>query len=154
MSVITTLVETGNALKLAEKLEELSRDKFPCNELSQMTESGHTPLALAALLGRQDILLTLLKYGAEVNAANRSGTLDLLSPPSLSPSSCTYHSIMIGYTAIHYSAAWGKLECLRTLVNNGGNHYFFTNSNKDTPRDLALRYNQTPCVTYFDFLGE
>lgn len=58
-----------------------------------------------------------------------------------------------GYTALHHSAAWGHLECLKTLVSLGADH-LLTTRHKETPRDVAVRYGKEECVSYLDAVGE
>jgi len=58
-----------------------------------------------------------------------------------------------GYTALHQAAAWGKIDCLKELVNNGADLQLHT-SNKERAREIALRYNKTECVDYLDWAGK
>ena len=58
----------------------------------------------------------------------------------------------LGYTALHYAAAWGKVQCLKILVELGSNLQVKT-SHGERAREIALRYNQSECVDYLDWAG-
>ena len=57
-----------------------------------------------------------------------------------------------GYTPLHHAACWGKMSCLRVLVENGADIHGKT-VHGEIPRDIALRYNQAECVDYLDWAG-
>ena len=67
------LVELGDTGQLAEKLQELNLSR---ELLCSRNEQGHTPLDLAALLGRLELLNLLIECGGPelINAANKSGS--------------------------------------------------------------------------------
>ena len=64
----------------------------------------------------------------------------------------SYVLLLIGYTALHQAAAWGKIESLKALVDGGADLQLRT-KNKERARETALRYNQTECVDYLDWAG-
>ena len=80
MVSLQALVEQGDKQQLMEKLEE-SKGKScsTIKELFERNQQGHTPLDLAALLGRHEIVKLLLEYGAELDAANKSGIVHTLN---------------------------------------------------------------------------
>ena len=49
---------------------------------------------------------------------------------------------MIGYSALHQAAAWGKKLSVELLVDNGAQVFTETKQNLQTAREIALRYNQ------------
>ena len=57
-----------------------------------------------------------------------------------------------GYTAMHFGAIWGQLECVKVLVSLGAD-YHLTTRHKETVQDLASRYGNTKCVTYINCAG-
>lgn len=71
---LQSLVECGETQQLRDKLEEAhGKSGTTMKELFERNQQGHTPLDLAALLGRHEIARVLLEHGAEVNGANKSG---------------------------------------------------------------------------------
>jgi ankyrin repeat protein len=58
-----------------------------------------------------------------------------------------------GYTAAHFAAAWGQVESLRALIENGANVQL-KNSYNETARDIAQRYSKYSCIEYIDWSGE
>lgn len=61
--------------------------------------------------------------------------------------------IIIGYTALHYSAAWGQEGCLALLADRGAECFYLTHY-KETPKDMALRYGHPQCVDFLTRYGE
>ena len=59
----------------------------------------------------------------------------------------------IGYTAMHYSAAWGQLTCLQLLGSKGADCFAITR-HKETPKAIAQRYGHLECVQFLDNLGQ
>lgn len=71
---LQSLVERGEKLQLQDKLMEgKKKTGSTIKELIERNQQGHTPLDLAALLGRVEIAQVLLEYGAELDSANKSG---------------------------------------------------------------------------------
>ena len=66
---LQSLVQKGDRDQLVEKLEGQSSNK----DLLDRGNQGHTPLELAAVLGREELVGVLLDHGAEVNSGNKSG---------------------------------------------------------------------------------
>ena len=80
------------------------------------TDSGDTPLTLAARDGHDNVVHALLSdYQCPVDAKGQDG-----------------------YTALHYSCRYGHVDVVRTLVNNKANVNAKTDSG-DTPLTLAAR---------------
>ena len=57
-----------------------------------------------------------------------------------------------GYSSLHHAAAWGKIDCLKILVDGGADLQLKTKDN-ERARETALRYGQTECVDYLDWAG-
>ena len=53
---------------------------------------------------------------------------------------------------MHYAAAWGKVQCLKILMELGSDLQMKT-SHGERAREIALRYNQSECVDYLDWAG-
>lgn len=130
--------EMGIVLKCVFKndIERLSRcfedEEDPYKEivgelLTQRDNEGKCPLDLAAILGRHAMVKELLNRGVEVNEATGKG-----------------------YQALHHAAAWGRVECLKVLVDGGAGLHNKTIYD-ETARDIALRYKQTECVDFLDW---
>lgn len=69
---LIALIEKGDRELLVKKLEDI-KGQNSSKELLERTQHGHTPVDLAALLGKKELLELLLEHGAEVNSANKSG---------------------------------------------------------------------------------
>jgi len=65
---------------------------------------------------------------------------------------CVCVCVCAGYTAAHFAAAWGQVDCLRVLANNGAD-MLLKNFHDETPRDIAKRYEKYPCIQYMDWAG-
>ena len=59
-----------------------------------------------------------------------------------------------GHTALHYAAAWGKINTVKALIENGANVHTKTTNTDERARDVASRYEQLECVDYLDWAGE
>ncbi|XP_022099171.1 ankyrin repeat domain-containing protein 45-like [Acanthaster planci] len=89
--------------------------------------TGKTALDMACILDREDMVKELLEKGAEGDAATNRG-----------------------YTALHHAAAWGKLSCIKLLIQFGSNLQVRT-SHGERPRETALRYQHEKCASYLDW---
>ena len=61
---------------------------------------------------------------------------------------------MTGYTPLHFGAMWGRVSCLKLLVNVGSADQRLKTKYGETVRDLSQRYNQTDCTVYLECAGE
>lgn len=61
--------------------------------------------------------------------------------------------LVAGYTALHYAAAWGRIQCLKTLVELAADQQMRT-AHGERAREIAERYGQTECVDFLDWAGE
>ena len=62
--------------------------------------------------------------------------------------------MMTGYTPLHFGAMWGRLSCLKLLINLGSADQKLKTQYGETVRDLSRRYNQTDCTVYLECAGE
>ncbi|ESN98931.1 hypothetical protein HELRODRAFT_135312, partial [Helobdella robusta] len=79
---------------------------------------GRYPLHCACIEGQAGFAIELLDKGVNVNSANENG-----------------------YTALHYSAMWSQLDCLKVLLNKGADVNLKT-LNEETAYDVAKRYKK------------
>ncbi|CAI9582333.1 unnamed protein product [Staurois parvus] len=91
---------------------------------------GRSCLFLACILGRTEIVRTLLKYGANINQQTTRG-----------------------YLPLHCAAAWGHLEVLKTLVELGSD-IMLLNFRGEKACDVAARYNKTDCADFLLWAGK
>ena len=59
---------------------------------------------------------------------------------------------VLGYTPFHFAACWGHKDCLKILVQNGAEVDLRTKYG-ETPRQLAVRYKHSDCISYIDWAG-
>ena len=153
-----SLIEEGGAEQLDKQLEE---DEEREEKLSSFSPDGHTPLELAAMLGKEEVAKVLVAKGAEVNATNTSGqfhvhmqvTIDYVN---LHAHMFAYMSALFtlsGYTALHMCVAWGYLDCTKSLISLGADPQLRTRHG-ETVIELALRYKRTECANFLDTVGE
>lgn len=95
--------------------------------LLEEDQLGRSPLFLACILGRTEIVRALVKYGANINQQTTRG-----------------------YLPLHCAAAWGHLEVLKTLVELGGDILLF-NFRGEKACDIAARYNKTDCADFLQW---
>ncbi|XP_078489862.1 ankyrin repeat domain-containing protein 45-like isoform X1 [Ciona intestinalis] len=95
--------------------------------LKQRSEVGKSPIEVACMLGRADILKDIIKRGCDVNAANGSG-----------------------YCPIHFAAAWGHVKCLEALVESGAS-VDCTTRHGELAKEIAFRYDHNHCVYYLNW---
>ncbi|XP_069823724.1 ankyrin repeat domain-containing protein 45 isoform X1 [Dendropsophus ebraccatus] len=85
---------------------------------------GRRPLSLACILGRTEVVMALVKYGADVNQQTARG-----------------------YSPLHCAAAWGQVDVLKALVESGGD-ILLQNFRGEKACDIATRYNKTECAEF------
>ncbi|XP_076823767.1 ankyrin repeat domain-containing protein 45-like [Clavelina lepadiformis] len=95
--------------------------------LNEKNYIGKTPIQLACILGRVDVLKELLKRGCDIQQSNSSG-----------------------YTLMHFAACWNKRACLEVLFEAGAKIDCRT-ENGESVKQLALRYNHQDCVDFMDW---
>lgn len=74
MTTLFDFVESADKEQILTHLDEEECD------LNARNKYGRTPLDLAALLGREEVVRVLVEKGAEVNLANSSGIVSALRP--------------------------------------------------------------------------
>nr|CAB3221794.1 ankyrin repeat domain-containing protein 45-like [Phallusia mammillata] len=95
--------------------------------LTQRVKLGKTPLELASMLGRVDILKDLIKRGADPNQASPSG-----------------------YTPMHFAASWGQVSCLEALFEAGAS-IEARSCHGENPKQIAVRYEKKPSIEFLDW---
>nr|XP_032836513.1 ankyrin repeat domain-containing protein 45-like [Petromyzon marinus] len=83
---------------------------------------GKSPLDLAAILGRDDVIAQLLRLGAEPNARSTRG-----------------------YSALHHAALWGRPRCVSALLRAGADPSARSFSG-ETPRGAGSRLRHEACT--------
>ena len=110
-------------------------------------QDGYTALQYSCRHGHVDRVRTLVKHKANVNARTDSGDTSLTLAAKhghdsvvhalLSDSQCLVDAKgQDGYTALHYSCRYGRVDIVRTLVKHKANFNARTDSG-DTPLTLA-----------------
>ena len=95
---IHTVIVHGSANKVVEFLP------FDCLEVKDSL--GRTPLLLATLQGRLDIISTLISHGANVEAIGSGRDLE---------------AVLLGKSPLRWAAHYGHTEIARVLLDNGAN---------------------------------
>ncbi|XP_073703966.1 ankyrin repeat domain-containing protein 45 [Garra rufa] len=101
----------------------------PENILWEKDEVGRNALFAACIFGRSGIVRELVQNGAEVN--------------ELTPR---------GYSPLHYSAMWGQLDTLKTLVDLNAD-FQAINFRGEKAVDVARRYDKLDCAEYLAWAG-
>lgn len=112
--IVEVLANAGAALQVREKLEE-----------------GKTPLMLAAQYGRRDTVNVLIDLGSDVNVRTTKDDLTALHLASKEGHKGTVKALLVrgadanasdayGWTALHFSASWGRKETALILITEGG----------------------------------
>ena len=120
-------------------------------------QDGYTALHYSCSGGHVDIVRTLVKNKANVNARTDSGDTPLTLAARhghdnvvhvlLSGSQCLVDAKgQDGYTALHYSCSGGHVDIVRTLVKHKANVNARTDSG-DTPLHVAALYGKIKVVT-------
>ncbi|XP_053549230.1 ankyrin repeat domain-containing protein 45 [Bombina bombina] len=105
--------------------DKTKEDQDPLNHLLlEKDQLGRSPLFSACILGRNEIVKELVKYGASTNDETARG-----------------------YFPIHCAAAWGQLDVLKTLVELGAN-ILALNFRGEKACEIAARYNKTECAQF------
>ena len=119
-------------------------------------QDGYTALHFSCRDGNVDIVRTLVKHKANVNAKTDSGDTPLtiavrhkhdnVIHALLSDSQCSVDAKgQDGYTALQYSCRYGHVDIVRTLVKHKANVNARTNSG-NTPLTLAVRHKHDNVV--------
>ena len=61
--------------------------------------------------------------------------------------------LFTGYTALHHASCWGKVDCIKSLVENGASIDLKTTQG-ERARECAQRYGHSECMDYLDWAGE
>jgi len=128
-NIVMRCAMKGNTQRFIKCFED-EEDPFKDTVLELVNErapDGKSPLDMASLLGRVEMVKELINRGAEVNNATAKG-----------------------YMPIHHASAWGKIQCLKALVENSADIQAKT-ANGERPREIAMRYNQEECVDFLDW---
>ncbi|XP_071821087.1 ankyrin repeat domain-containing protein 45-like [Apostichopus japonicus] len=88
--------------------------------------TGKSPLDMACILGREDIVRELLANEVKYDATSVSG-----------------------YTALHHASVWDQRKCIKQLIDLDADLGAKT-KNGERPRDIAVRYNHTECAGFLD----
>ncbi|XP_056379249.1 ankyrin repeat domain-containing protein 45 isoform X2 [Hyla sarda] len=116
----------GNADALQSVFEDPADDQQEICSRFLIEEDllGRTPLFLACILGRTEVVKVLVKYGADVNQQTARG-----------------------YSPLHCAAAWSQVDVLKALVDLEGD-IFLHNFCGEKASDIATRYDKTECADF------
>ncbi|KTF88998.1 hypothetical protein cypCar_00005774 [Cyprinus carpio] len=110
---------------LLESLLESANDTQQSeNILWEKDEVGRNALFVACTLGRSGIVRELVRNGADVNELTARG-----------------------YSPLHYSAMWGQLDTLKTLVELNADFQAISFRGEKAV-DVARRYDKLDCAEY------
>lgn len=109
-AIITRLLEIG-----VNANTEMVRQQFQAGEPADDEKCQKTPLCYATWKGEEEIVILLIKHGADVCTSN-----------------------LHGRTALHLAAERGLVEATRLLLQEGAQKDVLDN-NKETPLDSTLR---------------
>lgn len=88
---------------------------------------GKSPLDMASILGRTQIVQYLITKEIDLSSASKKG-----------------------YTALHHAAAWGKLDVIKALVEGNANMQLRT-AHGERPREISIRYRQNEVTEYLEW---
>jgi ankyrin repeat protein len=123
------------------------------NLFNKPNEYGKKPFDLACSIGNQEFLRTLLERAERLNGVNTltaptTGTVDLIDLRRTNSN---------GLTCLHHACIWGHLDLCKLIVNQnsalGSILIKMKTNNNETPKDIALRYNQIHVVNFLEFAG-
>ncbi|XP_078605725.1 ankyrin repeat domain-containing protein 45-like [Branchiostoma floridae x Branchiostoma japonicum] len=119
---------SGEVSRLCRALDDEEDPYHPeiQERLNERDLEGKSPLDMASMLGRDNVVKELLVRGADPNIATPRG-----------------------YTALHRAASWGKLACVKILVQFQADLQKRTHHG-ERAREIAVRYAMDDCVQYLD----
>jgi ankyrin repeat protein len=129
-NIVLQCAMSGNVTRFVQCFEDEtdpSHDTVTSLINLRSTDDGRTPLDWAAMLGNTTMVAELVSRGADINSVSEKG-----------------------YSVLHLSAAWGQIDCLKVLVDNGADLQL-RNALDERPRDVAARYRIYPCIEYLDW---
>lgn len=157
ISTLFQAVEAGDC-KLVEKI--LIEQPVLVN---QENEHGLTLLGIAAHYGQVEVVKTLIKHGAEINAISHSKlpfipqntalhaavagakSIETIEYLLLNGSDCNLKDSE-GYTPLHIAAFEGSISIAKQLLQHGAKIYLSTSGK--TPIQIAEERNHTDFVNY------
>ncbi len=154
-SELLEATRNGNIVKVKEIL---SSDKKDVDINQANPKNGDTALHIASRAGFNKIVQILLKWDADVNISNKTGQTPLFLAAKQSRRKSAKillengadASIALkknGYTPAHIAAKNGRLGIIKDLKENGSNINLKDN-NKNTPLDLAKKFNRNRVASY------
>lgn len=142
-------------------VKELLQDSVIKENVNARSVSGLTALHISCSNGSNDIVAMLLNAGADASAIDANGqtpvqvvcfhnhasTLHLLITKG--DADFLKRSPSNGWVPLHEAAMRGSLECVKVLLSFNASMYP-RSLDGDTPRDLALQYENYNVVEFFD----
>ncbi|CAH1785667.1 unnamed protein product [Owenia fusiformis] len=129
LNIVMRCAMKGNVTRFIKCFEDEEDEHHETVEAFINTRNAESrcPLDVATMLGRVPMVQELITRGAEINSTTKKG-----------------------YSSLHRAAAWGRVECLKVLVDNGWDLQQ-RNCHNERAREVALRYDQSECVDYLDW---
>jgi len=161
--VVDALLESGVELDVFEAaatghtqraLDLIAKDASLTNAYSV---DGFTPLGFATFFGQREVVKTLLKAGADVNAASRESMKVTPLASAAAAKQTQIARLLIehganvnaraagGHIPLHEAAASGNVELVKLLIKNGVDVLAKTDDGK-TPLDFAIEYKQPEVI--------
>ncbi|XP_071802708.1 ankyrin repeat domain-containing protein 45-like [Asterias amurensis] len=163
LNIVLQCAAKGDAARLQDCF---SKEDDPYHErvegqLNSRDDGGRSPVEIACTEGHMEILKLLIEKGSDSNMRNPSTgrtALDMacildredMVKELLEKGADGDSSTERGYTALHHAAAWGKLACLKLLIQFGANLQVRT-SHGERPHETALRYQHEKCAQYLNW---
>eukprot|EP01028_Stygiella_incarcerata_P011887 TRINITY_DN700_c0_g1_i1.p1 TRINITY_DN700_c0_g1~~TRINITY_DN700_c0_g1_i1.p1 ORF type:complete len:1382 (-),score=385.43 TRINITY_DN700_c0_g1_i1:1733-5362(-) len=120
-------------------------------------EDENTPLMWAASAGRDRVVQSLIKHGANVNSINANGWSPVYMTCALGHDKSLLHFVRAkaklvppqsGISSLHIASAMGHPRCIRILVGRGAVNPDFPDQNGLTPLVYGILHGQDEVVTH------
>lgn len=147
----------GDNLTVLRAITSIPKDKLKV-EINRQDQRGYTPLGYAVRFNYPEVVKTLLKEQAEIEAksvgetplsvAARHGYTEILQLLLKKGADAKETDDTTGKTALHEAATGGHLESVKVLVGKDESLINITDNDKMTPLHYAAKQGKTDVVAY------